>query len=1189
NRYESSLFLPGDCSATNSLAIEILYEMQAFDPLVIETLFAYGDLEEKQKTTMQDVLKIRALSKGGFWPSIVEMQKENEPRAYLLFAQEVRAIANNFKAEFNKHKGNPLGQEYNFTEQEIKDVLRAQITRALPGSPDAHLYQNTVAPVVWRRIFGPQGKEVLGAEEIEQILSSGGDDFLELPEHPKEGDITPDPTEESGNSSSPVISLRVPKARALLTEILTVLSLLGVPMDSLTPLADRYEATTMTQQPQLRTKLINLLRDNNCPDVKVPEMVTLFDELFRQIGYISLQKELQAKNPEELKQAVTKLMFRLDEEGYLDIISPKPLLKSLANAFNPKGEDIFKLLDESNIPDKNREAEKRGLVSCFLQSQLAYILLGLADVEATGVFSYGYIFYEGHVYLLVPLENQQSLYVDFKSRVVRIIDIFSYYKKEGAYWFLKPEHRLSLNEFEKKALVKKERGTLTDQELLNFLSGYLHIPANNSRVFIQAGALANLSSAYFILGRYPEVIELSEAALTLDSDCDELHINIANAYYIQGRYRKAIWEYKKAPHCPVARLNCGDAYYAGGRYAQAAQAYREVLRLDSNFTKVRNSLGNAYYAQGRYRAAIREYKEYLKSYPNYPDAYFNLGSAYYKLAKYNEGKEAFNNVIIRNPDDAEAYLFIGLAQYNLGRRKEAIQSFRKAIELNSSLSGCVPEELRNDVKASSSSPIEVEYLFADCSFAAGIKGIVISQEKELVIDMQQALAKEYILLLRRERAEYILGLTPVGFMKELLDLAGFTEGEYIYFKEDGALIRSLRLALLKHGFYIKDGRIVKDNIDNISREITQRLYSIGVRGMHEGSVCFENNDRLAETGDILNQYGIDLSDYDELGELFYKIERELDSIFLSSVELMPFAQLEPDKSSSPLSEKTFDFKGAQFILSSEFTKRDEDILERVIKESSFYVKNWPHSAVLIGLNDKKNNIACIQIIPNGKYILTVNKQKYQHFDKSDLSAIIIHELWHPYFEKEESCFAELLDEIDYFIDLQEGVGGISPMESLAMGGINDFVKDCLLMQLQIKDGYTESALKYAEFCLKEHALSIRRNIENSRQAILTNMLQLSLVSYMPFILTGESIIGGDLKLSFEREMGNILYKRYSLFVKGLELANHIEKELLRSGYLKYQELKLLSKECHSQIRRLTHRSALIVSSPVKRASDNWRR
>ncbi|MDD5292467.1 MAG: tetratricopeptide repeat protein, partial [Candidatus Omnitrophica bacterium] len=133
------------------------------------------------------------------------------------------------------------------------------------------------------------------------------------------------------------------------------------------------------------------------------------------------------------------------------------------------------------------------------------------------------------------------------------------------------------------------------------------------------------------------------------------------------------------------------------------------------------------------------------------------------------------------------------------------------------------------------------------------------------------------------------------------------------------------------------------------------------------------------------------------------------------------------------------------------------------------------------------------------------------------------------------------------------------------------------------------ALKYAEFCLKEHALSIRRNIENSRQAILTNMLQLSLVSYMPFILTGESIIGGDLKLSFEREMGNILYKRYSLFVKGLELANHIEKELLRSGYLKYQELKLLSKECHSQIRRLTHRSALIVSSPVKRASDNWRR
>ncbi|MDD5355968.1 MAG: ATP-binding protein, partial [Candidatus Omnitrophica bacterium] len=53
NRYESSLFLPGDCSATNSLAIEILYEMQAFDPLVIETLFAYADLEEKQKTTMQ--------------------------------------------------------------------------------------------------------------------------------------------------------------------------------------------------------------------------------------------------------------------------------------------------------------------------------------------------------------------------------------------------------------------------------------------------------------------------------------------------------------------------------------------------------------------------------------------------------------------------------------------------------------------------------------------------------------------------------------------------------------------------------------------------------------------------------------------------------------------------------------------------------------------------------------------------------------------------------------------------------------------------------------------------------------------------------------------------------------------------------------------------------------------------------
>ncbi|HPN56534.1 MAG TPA: tetratricopeptide repeat protein, partial [Candidatus Omnitrophota bacterium] len=334
-----------------------------------------------------------------------------------------------------------------------------------------------------------------------------------------------------------------------------------------------------------QVEIATLLKSRGYPESQIPGLIRLFEDLLEEINFNSFKKELQSKDSQKLTLALTRLISAVDEKGYLNTQQPKPLVKLLVNALNPKNEDIFKILEESPIPPEAKQSQKHHLVSCTTLSQLADILLKIAGVETRAGYSISVIRNEGHIFLLVPVNTTRFIWVDFINRTIREMDFFNYYRQEGRYLILNPDQRLNLSHLRDLIPALPDIDVLSDKEWLNFIANYALLARTPDGTLITAGMVDNLGSAYVsVLGQPETAVKAFQSAIQLNPDFAEAYYNLGNAYGDLGRHAEAIQVYQSAitlnPNFAEAYNNLGLAYAACGQYVEAIKAYQSALNLD---------------------------------------------------------------------------------------------------------------------------------------------------------------------------------------------------------------------------------------------------------------------------------------------------------------------------------------------------------------------------------------------------------------------------------------------------------------------------------------------------------------------------------------------------------------------------------------------------------------------------------
>jgi len=181
------------------------------------------------------------------------------------------------------------------------------------------------------------------------------------------------------------------------------------------------------------------------------------------------------------------------------------------------------------------------------------------------------------------------------------------------------------------------------------------------------------------LGRHTEAIEASKKAVSLRPS-SESYFNIGLANYYLKQYRDAAAAYRQAirldPH------NAADAYYAlgltyrdWGRADDEIQAYKQAIRLRSDYTSAYERLGSRYFRSKKYSEALEVFKQLADLKPGDAAVPNSLGETYLEMGRMNEAMEAFRQAIRLKPDFGRAYYNLGKCLLAMGNRDAALQQY----------------------------------------------------------------------------------------------------------------------------------------------------------------------------------------------------------------------------------------------------------------------------------------------------------------------------------------------------------------------------------------------------------------------------------------------------------------------------------------------------------------------------------
>lgn len=389
--------------------------------------------------------------------------------------------------------------------------------------------------------------------------------------------------------------------------------------------------------PELRDLLSHLGYKNSMQSI-LHELDILFKEIDFEMLKLSISSAQESKDTTGLISSLKELMQQLENKGYYRPDVPTKLIKLLVNGLNHTNEDIFTVLNNAGIPDKDRKREQEFLASCAAITQMGYILLRclVSDVKAASAGP--------HVFLAIDgFSIETIIFVDFSIESIREINALRYIKKENNYY------------------LKNADGL--DNETAALLNQYYSFFQLTNGTGLSHNIHNNLGIAYDRIGRYGEAIEELNEALRLNPGYVEVHNNLAVTYDKTGRHDEALGHLKEAlrlnPAYAEAHGNLGNLYARLERYEEAVEELEEAIRLKPAYAPAHNNLGHIYALQNKNQAAISEFKEALRLVPDYAHAHCNLGSIYAETSMHEEALKEFQEALRLEPELPEAYHGMG--------------------------------------------------------------------------------------------------------------------------------------------------------------------------------------------------------------------------------------------------------------------------------------------------------------------------------------------------------------------------------------------------------------------------------------------------------------------------------------------------------------------------------------------------
>ncbi len=126
-----------------------------------------------------------------------------------------------------------------------------------------------------------------------------------------------------------------------------------------------------------------------------------------------------------------------------------------------------------------------------------------------------------------------------------------------------------------------------------------------------------------------------------------------------------------------------DIFMARKGYADAVDYYSRALGQSKQSDPVLwNKLGIAYQQQMNFNAARKAYKEAIRVRTDYPEAWNNLGTTYYLANKFAKSVKYYRKAVALSPGSASFHMNLGTSFYRMKKPKEAVDEYRQALTLD---------------------------------------------------------------------------------------------------------------------------------------------------------------------------------------------------------------------------------------------------------------------------------------------------------------------------------------------------------------------------------------------------------------------------------------------------------------------------------------------------------------------------
>src|SRR5208337_2370681 len=140
--------------------------------------------------------------------------------------------------------------------------------------------------------------------------------------------------------------------------------------------------------------------------------------------------------------------------------------------------------------------------------------------------------------------------------------------------------------------------------------------------------------------------------------------------------------------CPDAvyvREFLGSSYCDMGDAESAEREWREVLKVDPQFSLALGGLGLVYLKKQHYSEAIEFFKKAVEFDPSNAEAHLYLGVAYMETHSFELAKPELRTAVSLVPFNSNARNALGKLFLDEGRSAEAEEQFRRSVEIEPNL------------------------------------------------------------------------------------------------------------------------------------------------------------------------------------------------------------------------------------------------------------------------------------------------------------------------------------------------------------------------------------------------------------------------------------------------------------------------------------------------------------------------